>query len=85
MQAGARYFTSCEGTGDGPEALLPLKTSNAEAKSAVEKGRWVGLGFVQTGGGPMAVRSKTCLQCAVKSCGVHCTCAANLRLGLQSV
>ena len=65
MQAGARCFTSYEGTGEGPEALLPLKISNAEAKSSVEKGKWVGLGLEQMGGGLVAGRSKTCLQCAV--------------------
>ena len=61
----SEMFHHLWGTGDGPEALLPLKTRNAEAKSAVEKGRWVGLGFAHMGGGPMAGRSKTCLQCAV--------------------
>ena len=65
MQAGARCFTSYEGIGEDPEALLPLKTSNTKAKSSLEKGKWVGLGLGQMGGGFMAGRLKTCLQCAV--------------------
>ena len=81
MQAGARCFASCEGTGDGLEALLPLKTSNAEAKSAVEKGRWVGLGFVHMGGGARGrqVEDLSMMCCVVLRGALHVGCRLAFR------
>ena len=73
MQARARCFTSYEGTGEGPEALLPLETSNAEAKSSVEKGKWVGLGLEQMGEGSWLVGQGPVYNvlCSLAGCIAH--------------